>query len=71
MYSNPFVCQLLAEERMKDAVRHNEQVRLIRTVSGSGKSWRWRLPRILALKDFLALFMRPQHKRITENTLNL
>lgn len=71
MYINPFVTQLLVEERMKDAMRRNEQARLIRAVKGSGKSWRWRLPMILALKSFLALFTRPQSKRLAENIPNL
>ena len=53
MYSNPFVTQLLAEERVKDAMRRNEQARLIRAVEGSGKSWRWRLPMILARQNVL------------------
>ncbi len=44
MYFNPFVTQLLAEERMKDIMHQAEQARLIRAVKGSGKSWRWRLP---------------------------
>ena len=71
MYINPFVTQLLAEERMKDAIRRNEQARLIKTVKGSGKSWRWRVPMILARKSFLALLNRPQRKRLTANTPNL
>jgi hypothetical protein len=60
MYLNEFVTQLVAEERMKDAMRQAEQARLIREVEGSRESWRWRLPMILALKSLLALFIRPQ-----------
>jgi hypothetical protein len=71
MYFNPFVNQLLAEERMKDAMRRNEQARLVRAAKDRGKSWRWQLPMILALKSFLALFNRPQRKRLTANTPNL
>jgi hypothetical protein len=51
MYLNPFVTQLLAEERMKDAVHKNEQAHLIHALKGSGEWWRWRLPMILALKS--------------------
>ena len=61
MYSNPFVNQLLAEERMKDTMRQNAQVHLIRAVEGSPKSWGWQLPMILALSSLLALFIRPQN----------
>lgn len=60
MYFNPFATQLLAEERMKDAMRQAEQARLIRAVKGSGKSWRGRLPMILALISLLAFFMQPE-----------
>ena len=61
MSLNPFEIQLLAEERMKDAMRQSEQARLIRAVKGSGKSWRWWMAMIImALKSLLALFIRPQ-----------
>jgi hypothetical protein len=53
MYTNPFVTQLLAEERMKDAIRRNEQTRLIREVEGFRTSRRWRLPMILTPESFL------------------
>jgi hypothetical protein len=53
MYSNPFVNQLLAKERVEDAMRHSEQTHLIRVVEGSKKSWRWQLPMILAHRNFL------------------
>ncbi len=59
MYINPFMCQLLAEERMKDALCQAEQARLIRTVKASGQWGRWRLPLTFALKSLLALFIRP------------
>jgi hypothetical protein len=71
MYSNPFVDQLLAEERMKDAIRRNEQTRLIRMAEDSGQPQRWRLSMIFARKNSLALFKQPQHKRLTANTPNL
>ena len=71
MYFNPFTIQLLAEERIKDAMRQAEQARLIRVVKGSAKSGRWRLPKVLTLKNSLTLFNRPQRKQLTENTPNL
>ncbi len=58
MYLNPFVTQLLAEERMKDALGQAKQARLIRAAKGSGQSGRWRLPLTFALKSLLALFIR-------------
>ena len=57
---NPFTVELLAEERIKDAMHQAEQARLIRAAKGSGKSRRWRMPMILALKSLLALFIRSQ-----------
>jgi hypothetical protein len=71
MYFNPFVTQLLAEERMKDAIRRNEQAHLVREVEGSRKSWRWWSPMILVRKNYLGLFNRPPRKRLTANTPNL
>ena len=55
MNSNPFIVQFLAEERMKDAMRHAEQARLIRAIQGSGKSWRWPRPVNLGHKIFLLI----------------
>jgi len=60
MYFNPFITQLVAEERMKDAMRQDEQARLVRAVKGPGRSRRWQLPMILTLKSPLTPFMRPQ-----------
>ena len=71
MYSNPFVTQLLAEERMKDAMRRNEQSRLIRAVEGFGKLSRGRRPMMLALKNSSTLFNRSPRKQLTEGTPNL
>ena len=68
MYTNPFVTQLLAEERMRDAIRRNEQARLLRESKGPGKSRQWRLSMIFTRKNSLILFKRPQHKRLTVNT---
>jgi hypothetical protein len=59
MYINPFVTQQLAKERMKDAMRHNEQARLIRTVTGPGKPWRWQMSVLLTLKSLFVLVIRP------------
>lgn len=56
MYSNPFVHQLLVEERREDAMRHSEQARLIQVVEGSKKSWRWRWPMTLTRQRFLLSF---------------
>ena len=56
MYTNPFVIQLLAEERMKDAMRRNEQTRLIREAEGFRTSRRWRLPMIFTSESFLLSF---------------
>ena len=58
MYLNPFVTQLVVEERRKDALCQAEQARLLRAVKGSGKLGRWRLPLTFALKSLLALFIR-------------
>ena len=55
MNSNPFIVQFLAEERMKDAMRHAEQARLIRAIQGSGKSWSWSLPVRLGRKSLLLI----------------
>ena len=71
MYTNPFVAQLLAKERMKDAMHRNEQNRLIRVTKGSGKSRRWQLPMIFTRKNSLTLLKRSQHKQLTANTPNL
>jgi len=71
MYIDPFVPQLLALERMKDAMRRNEHNRLIRVATGSGKSRQWRFSMILALKNSLALFNRSPHKRLSAHTPNL
>ncbi len=60
MYFNPYEAQLLAKERMKDALREAEQERLIRAAKGPRKSRAWRLPVALILSSLLALFMRPQ-----------
>lgn len=65
MYTNPFVTQLLAEERMKDAMRRNEQTHLIREVEGFRKSWRWRLPMSLTPESIL-LFIQSQRKQLRE-----
>ena len=71
MYTNPFVTQLLAEERMKDAMRRNEQARLIRSLKGFRKSPQWRLSMIFTRKNSLTLLKRSQHKQLTANTPNL
>jgi len=71
MYTNPFVPPLLATERMKDALRRNQQARLIRAAENSGQSRRWRLSIIFARKNSPALFNRPQPKHLTANTPNL
>jgi hypothetical protein len=55
MYPNPFVDQLLAEERRKDVMRQKSHARLIRVVKASEESWGWRLPMILGLKSLLTL----------------
>jgi len=55
MNSNPFIAQFLAEERMKDVIRQAEQARLIRTVQGSAKSWRWPQSVILGRKSLLLI----------------
>ena len=57
MYINPFVTQLVVEERRKDALCQAEQARLLRAAKGSGQLERWRLPLTFALKSVLALFI--------------
>ena len=54
MFSNPFVNQLLAEERRRDAMRQGEKARLVKAAVGAGKPWRWPLQLMLALKSLLA-----------------
>ena len=71
MYTNPFVTQLLAEERMKDAMRRNEQARLIRSLRGFRKSSQWRLSMIFTRKNSLTLFKQSQHERLTAKVPNL
>lgn len=58
MYSNPFVDQLLAKERMEDAIRRSERAHLIRFAQGSKKSWRWRWSMTLARQNFLLSLYR-------------
>ena len=53
MSFNPIIAQLIAEERRKDVMRQNEQTRLLRTVTDSGKLRRWSLIRILASNRLL------------------
>jgi hypothetical protein len=60
MYFNLYEAQLLAKERMKDALREAEQERLIGAAKGLRKSRGWRLPVVLVLSSLLALFLRPQ-----------
>jgi len=55
MYINPIVPQLLAIERMKDAIRRNEQTRLIRMAENSGQPQRRRFFMIFTRKNSLAL----------------
>jgi len=71
MYTNPFVTQLLAEERMKDAIRRNEQTRLIRAAKDSGQPQRRRFLMIFTRKNLLTPLKRSQHKQLTANTPNL
>jgi len=71
MYTNPFVTQLLAKERMKDAMRRSEQAYLVRTAEDSGQSQRRRFSMILALKNSLVFFNRSPHKRLSAHTPNL
>jgi hypothetical protein len=70
MYTNPFVAQLLAEERMRDAIRRNEQARLIQTAKGSRQTRQRRLSTIFARKNSLPI-NRPQRKRLSAHTPNL
>jgi hypothetical protein len=71
MYTNPFVTQLLANERMKDALRRNEQARLIRTVKNSRQTQpRWFLM-ILASKNSSTRFNRSQRNQLTANIPSL
>ena len=58
MYINPFVAQLIAEERMADTMRAEEHARLIRRAESFRKSRKWRLPILLALGSLVALVIR-------------
>jgi len=57
---NPFLAELLAEERRKDAMREAEHARLIRAAKGPRKSKDQGLSVMLVLSSLLALFIRPQ-----------
>ena len=58
MYSNPFVSQLVAKERVQDTLRQSEKARLIRAAKGSGRPGRWLPQLILALKNWRPRFER-------------
>ena len=54
MYSNPFVSQLVAEERMRDAMRLEEKARLVRAAQGTRNPGGWSLQLIFAPNDVWA-----------------
>jgi hypothetical protein len=56
MYSNPFVSQLVAKERVNDTLRQAEKARLIRVAEGSVRPGRWFPQMILALKNWWPRF---------------
>ena len=57
---NPFLAELLAEERRKDAMRDAEQARLIRVAKGPRKARGWAQPVTLILSSLLGLVIRPK-----------
>ena len=63
MYHNPFIAQLVAKERIKDAMRQAEQAHLVREAEGPRKSWGWPLPMVMALKGTQAFMNQPHLKR--------
>ena len=56
MYSNPFVSQLVAKERVNDQIRGAEKARLIRVAESSGRARQWLPQLILALKNWSPRF---------------
>lgn len=63
MNCNPFVNQLLAEERMKDGLRQAEQARLARAAEKSGMSWKERLPMYLRFWHALRHWRNDNHSQ--------
>lgn len=54
MSINPYMAELLAEERMKEALREAEKARLIRAAKGPKKLWKQWIGRLLRT-------FQPQH----------
>lgn len=57
MWPNHYEVQLIVEERRKDALRKEKQVRLIRAAKGSGKSRRLWWPAVLIPRRLMAVFI--------------
>ena len=58
MYINVYQEQLMAEERVKDALREAERARLVRAAKGSRQVQSWRPPVEAFLNSLLAPFIR-------------
>jgi hypothetical protein len=60
MYFNVYQEKLVAEERVKDALRKAERARLVQIAKGSRQVQSWRLPVGAFLSSLLALFTQSQ-----------
>ena len=60
MYINVYQEQLMAEERVKDALREAERARLVRAAKGSRQVQSWRPPVEAFLSSLLAPFRQSQ-----------
>jgi len=57
MLFNHYETEQIVKQRVQDALREAEQIRLIRLVQGPSRSQRWRRSVTLILKDLLANFI--------------
>jgi hypothetical protein len=60
MYLNLCEAQVMARERMKDAMREAEHFRLIQSAKGSWQTRKWQLPVGFILSSLSDLFSRRQ-----------
>jgi hypothetical protein len=57
MLVNHYEAEQIMKQRVQDALREAEQIRLVRLVQGPSRSRRWRRSVTLILKDLLATFV--------------
>ncbi len=60
MYINVYQAELMAKERVKDALREEEHARLVQIAKGPRQVRGWRPPVGAFLSSLLALFARSQ-----------